>query len=249
MSVAFRIKDFEKGQSGLRIPDFVLHRRDCVVISGLSGEQIKQFTQLITGTRVPRYGSLEILGKSTSQLTNDEEWFELIEKIGIYSEGLREDVSVAENLAGTLRTKGKYRTEPALSSAVWKISRMVHISILELAEMMGNASPELKAKVRLGRAVALRPEILILIDREAKEKEMVRHEMAKLVRRVKMRIGCAVLAFSSHPIWISTLADRFLHWNQGEQRWIETTIREWYHRLLPFLPPHSSNIPVGIADS
>src|SRR5438045_968434 len=101
----------------LRIDDLRITERESAAFYGLPPEHSEILTNLMTGVTDPEEGTVEILGLKSDQMNDEQSWFDLFQKIGIYTSQhwFQQGVSIGENVAAFFRHRNEAIEEPQLS--------------------------------------------------------------------------------------------------------------------------------------
>ncbi len=228
----------------LCVESLKIYERESASFYGLPGDYVEGMVKQMTGTFLPDKGSVSVLGTNSREITDENVWFRLIQNIGIYNTLplFQESSSIGENIATLYRARNGSLDEHRLSSEVLKLSNLVQLTITDLAKMMSDATPAQRMKVRLSRAIAYRPKMVILCDPTADLPPSVAQQFAGLVKRAKRKLGFTLVLFTS-DLWIlQRLADRVFFLNPEDGFFIENQLRGWYHKLFPFMDPAPSQL-------
>jgi putative ABC transport system ATP-binding protein len=103
------------------------------------------------------------LGQETSGIVESEAWLTFVEQFGFVSDriALLDAMTVQQNLSIPFSLEID-PVPPEILSRVTALATDVGIAASELATRTGDASPWLRARVRLGRALALDPRVLVV---------------------------------------------------------------------------------------
>jgi len=232
------------GASVLRVENLKIYERESVAFYGLSQDCVEILVNEMTGTFLPDEGSVSILGTSSREIADERIWFRFIQNIGIYNTQpvFQESSSIGENVAMLYRARDGSLNEHKLSSEVLWLANLVQLTITDLSKMMGDATPFQRMKVRLSRALAYRPKIVILCDPAAGLTTPVSQQLVDLVKRAKRKLRFTLILFTSDVRILQQLADRVLFLNPGNGFSIENQLRGWYHKLFPFVDPSPSQL-------
>jgi ABC-type transporter Mla maintaining outer membrane lipid asymmetry ATPase subunit MlaF len=239
-AVAFdKVEKFVRSSPILRLDDLRISERESVAFYGLPPEHAEIIVNLMTGATLPDEGSVRILGTDSRAVAEERDWFEFVENFGIYDthHSFQEGVSIGENVASLYRLKNESMEEPQLSAAVLKIANLVQLTITDLSKMIGEATPLMQSKIRLSRALAYQPRILILLYPTESFTLEVSRQFAELLKRTKRKQRYTLVLFTSDIHLAELVADRVIFLNPISGLFIENQLRGWYHRLLPFLDP------------
>jgi ABC-type lipoprotein export system ATPase subunit len=145
----------------LRIAELDLVSGRSLALLGFDQMMAEVFVDLITGAMLPDSGEVSAFGRSTSAIADPEAWLTTLDQFGLLTDRavLVEQFTVEQNLA------------LPLSVAVEDMSSEVRVRVAALAEEVGLASdlrrqagvlpPGQRARIRLGRALALSPKVLV----------------------------------------------------------------------------------------
>jgi ABC-type methionine transport system ATPase subunit len=225
-----------RNSGALRISDLRIQERESVAFYGLLPEHVETLVNQISGVYELEHGNLTILGKNTRKM-DERSWFQFVEKLGIYNSQpvFQESASIGENVASLYRMRNDSMEEPQLSASVLSLANLVQLSITDLSRQMSEATEIQRMKVRMSRALAYSPLLLIICDSDHAPE--VTPKLAELIRKAKRKLKLTLLMFSSDLWLIEQLADRVVFLNPNDGQFVENQLRWWYHRLLPFLKP------------
>jgi phospholipid/cholesterol/gamma-HCH transport system ATP-binding protein len=147
----------------LRMAQLIVLPGSVVAVKGLDAAAAETFINLATGATLPDEGEVRIFGRSTAAVTDPDEWITWLDRFGIVTDRavLLEDLTIAQNIAMTLSLDVDPMDDP-LRSTVATIAELVGIPPALLDRKIATLGPLDRARVRLGRAVALEPAILLL---------------------------------------------------------------------------------------
>lgn len=228
----------------LHIDDLSIAEGESLAFYGLPEEYSELLINLLTGATIPDEGALKILGTDVREINDETEWFQFVENVGIYGtqNSLQEGVSIGENIAALYRVRNDSTEEPQLSASVLALANMVHLTIADLAKLVGEASASLRMKIKLARALAYHPAVLVLTEPTSELAPELFREFVELIRRTRRKLHYTLLFFSSDIWLLEQLSDRVIFLNPASGLFIENQLREWYHRLFSFLSPSPSRL-------
>jgi ABC-type transporter Mla maintaining outer membrane lipid asymmetry ATPase subunit MlaF len=163
---ALELRDVEKAYGALRplrIRDLQIQSGTRSTLIGLDLPAAETFVNLITGAVLPDKGEVLTLGQRTSAIVDSDVWLRFVEQFGFVSDriALLDAMTVAQNLAIPFSLEID-PISPDVLSRVHALAAEVGIAPSSLNGLTGEASTSLRAKVRLARALALDPRVLVL---------------------------------------------------------------------------------------
>ena len=205
-------KDYH-GLRPLRIASLALASGERAAIVGLDGPMAEVFINLVTGATLPDAGDVRIFGQSTATITDSADWLTLVDRFGIVSARavLLEELSVMQNLAMPFTLEIDPPPDDVQAQA-GALAREVGFLDTDLQRPVAALDELGKVRVRLGRALALSPAVLLLEHASA---GLLRPEMLRLgatVREIAVRRRMAVVAASADGDFAAAVAARvFTH--------------------------------------
>ena len=201
------------GLRPLRLRELDVAPGEVVTVSGLDTVQAAVLVDLLTGTVLPDAGEVEIGGWSTKDIPDQEAWLAFLDQFGLVNDRVvfLEELTVAQNLAVPLTLAIDPMAADVLGR-VTALSEEIGLPGGHLDERMAGVSQVTRALVRLGRALALDPSVLLM---EHPTLALDRAEVpgfAAAVRTAAARRGLSVLALTADPVFIDDAATRALSW-------------------------------------
>ena len=214
------------GLRPLRVEELHLSERDAIALLGFNQESAEILISLVTGSTLPDTGRIAIFGRSTAEITNARDWLAVVDGFGIVSERavLLEALTVLQNLAmpfsldveplaDDLRRRAELLAgEAGLSPETWN-------------RVTGTLDASTKMRIRVGRALALDPRILLLEHVSAGLDPDEASKLAGSIRSSARRRGTAILAATADERFARAVATRILEWEpatgklRGRRRW------------------------------
>lgn len=147
----------------LRINSLSVPPTGVSAVLGLDAPAAEIFVNLVTGSSLPDEGSVRVFGRDTAAIKDSAEWLELLDRCGILSDRavLLDDLTAQQNLAMTF-TLDIDPVPPEVRSQVAALAAEIALPVDALDRKVGTLAPADRLRVRLGRAVALRPELLLM---------------------------------------------------------------------------------------
>lgn len=146
----------------LRVQHFELHEAETVALVGLDRDAAEVLVNLMTGATLPDAGEIELFGVPTHAITDSDAWFRLLDHIGMFSERvvLLDELTVEQNLAIPLTLDLETMTAD-VSTRVERLGVEVGLALDVMRQSMSAADRRTRARVRLGKALALDPRVLL----------------------------------------------------------------------------------------
>jgi predicted ABC-type transport system involved in lysophospholipase L1 biosynthesis ATPase subunit len=154
-------KDY-RGLRPLRITRLELRQGQSLALLGFDRATAEVLVNLVTGAVLPDAGDVRVMGRSTASIADPEDWVTTLDQFGLLSERavLLDQLTAEQNLA------------MPLSLALDDLPDDVRVRAKGLASEVGLADADLKKpvaalpaiallRVRLGRALALDPRVLL----------------------------------------------------------------------------------------
>jgi len=236
---------FLRGMPQIQVQDLRIYERESIGFYGLPRDFVESLANQMTGASVPDEGSVTILGIDSRQISDDRFWFRFVENFGIYNSQpvFQEGASIGENVAMLYRLRNESMEEPQLSTSVLNLANLVQLTITDLSKMMSEATATQRMKVRLSRALAYHPKIVILCDPTIDlSAPVVAQELVDLLKRAKRKQKFTLILFTSDVGLLQELSDRVIFLDPRDGLFIENQLRGWYHTLFPFLNPSPTQL-------
>lgn len=154
-------KDY-RGLRPLRVERLELREAQSIGLLGFDAAAAEVLVNLITGATLPDAGDVDVFGASTRSVTNSDEWFQLLERFGILSERvfLLDEFTVEQNLA--LPVSLAVDDMPAhVAKHMQALAAEVGIAPADLRKPVAEIDQATRLRVRLGKALALNPRVLL----------------------------------------------------------------------------------------
>ncbi|HYU78410.1 MAG TPA: ATP-binding cassette domain-containing protein [Vicinamibacterales bacterium] len=209
MSIVVSVRDLVKNYNALRplrVKELVVQEGQVVSIAGVDASAAELFVGLLTGALLPDAGEIRLFDKSTADVTDSEAWLAMLDGVGIVAERavLIQQFSIEQNIAMPFTLEidpiGEH-TRPAVES----LAREVGLPETFWRTPVGSAGAEAQARVRIARALALGPRLLIAehpsatLPRESVER--FGRDLAAIATRRKL----AVLALTGDEVFARAL--------------------------------------------
>jgi len=145
----------------LRIAELDVTPGRSVALVGFDQMMAEVFVDLITGAILPDSGEVIAFGQPTSAIPDPSGWLATLDQFGLLTDRavLVEQFTVEQNLALPLSITVE-EMSPDVRAQVADLASEVGLSN-ELRRQAGVLAPGARARIRLGRAIALAPKVLV----------------------------------------------------------------------------------------
>jgi predicted ABC-type transport system involved in lysophospholipase L1 biosynthesis ATPase subunit len=218
------------GLRPLRIAELRITAGESVAILGVDQPSAEMFVNLATGATLPETGDVRVFGRATSAIDDSTDWLATLDRFGIVSERavLLGALTPIQNLAmpftldiepppDAVRARAEaLAREVGLTEATWGAP----VTALDAVGWL---------RVRLGRAIALDPAILLLEHASA---QLPRGDVAGLaagIRAVAAARGSALVAVTADETFATAVAERVLTLEPATGR-LTSRRRGWFSR-------------------
>jgi ABC-type transporter Mla maintaining outer membrane lipid asymmetry ATPase subunit MlaF len=222
-------KDY-RGLRPLRIEHLTLRRGQSLAILGLDAVAAEVLVNLITGATVPDSGEVALFGQLTTSVTDGDAWLASLDRFGIVTERavLLDQLTVAQNLAVPF----SLQLNPVPAAVREKVDRLaddVGLSRGELERQVAEVNAATRLRVRLGRALALAPDVILAEHPNAMVEPGALGAFASDFQRVIASRGCAAVTVTADRGYASSIGAEVLtlHGTSGELR-RESAWRRWF---------------------
>ena len=195
----------------LRVEQLTLSPGDQVALLGFDQPAAEVLINLLTGASLPDTGLVRVFGRSTADIADSTEWLTTLDRFGIVSEraALLDPMSVIQNMAMPFSLE----IEPPPPDIVRQATALaaeagLHESVLE--QRVGDLDAASRMRVRLGRALAFDPGVLLL---EHPSATLSRQDVVRFacdVRAVAERRSIATLTITADPEFAGAVSVRAL---------------------------------------
>jgi putative ABC transport system ATP-binding protein len=216
----------------LRIQQLTVSAGEHVAILGLDQPMAEVFVNLATGATLPDRGEVRMFGQPTVTIVESWEWLAVVDRFGIVSDRavLLDGLSVIQNLAVpfTLDLEPPPR-EIALRAA--DLAGEVGLSEGKWPSRVAHLDAGARVRVRLGRALALDPAVLLLEHATAAVDRRDAAAFAQHVRTVASQRGASVVALTADEAFTIALGGHTLTLDAATGRLTEYRRTRWFGRL------------------
>ena len=204
-------KDYH-GLRPLRIEQLTLSSGDSVALLGFDQQMAQVLVDLVMGTIVPDTGEVRILGNATTAIPDGQAWLRLLDDFGLLSERavLVDQLTAEHNLAMPFSLDLRGMSADA-RRGVLSLAEEVGLTAAELAKPAGALGPAARLRIRLGRALALSPRILLAEHPNASLSSDDTPAFAADFSRIIRERGVATLILTADPAFAGAVATQVLN--------------------------------------
>lgn len=221
------VKDY-RGLRPLRLGELTLGSGDQVAILGMDEPSAEMLTTLITGAAVPDAGIIRVLGMGTADITTTDEWLALVDRIGLVTHraALLEMLSTIQNLAMSFTLEIEPPSQDIRDRAA-ALAAEVGLPESLWDRPVGDLDDAAKTRVRLGRALAFNPVMLLLEHPTAQVERPAIQALAHDIRDLAARRALATLTISGDHEFAEAVGARLMDWEAATGRLCERR-RGWW---------------------
>ena len=225
-------KDY-RGLRPLRIAALSVAAGEHVALLGVDQVAAEVFINLVTGATLPEAGDIHVFGRPTSAISDSADWLTTVDRFGIVSERavLLDQLTVIQNLAMpfTLEIEPPPDEVRRRASA---LAREVGLQESGWERPIAALDASARVRLRLGRALALDPAVLLLEHASAGLSAPDAGTLGADLRSIAARRGAAIVAATLDETFARAVAGRVLKWEPATGRLAEQRSGRWFGRLL-----------------
>ncbi len=195
----------------LRVEHLVIEAGEHVALVGLDQPAAEVLINLVTGASVPDTGTVRVFGRTTAEITDSTDWLTTVDRFGIVSEraALLEALSVVQNLAVPFSLDIE-PPPPEVARQAEGLAREAGVPDAALGHRVGDLAPDLRMRVRLARALAFTPMVLLLEHPSAALPRPAVAPFAADLRALAERRGLAALSVTADLAFAAAASTRTL---------------------------------------
>ena len=218
-ALPIHVRDVEKDYRALRplrVRELDVHDGESVALLGFDRAAAEVFVNLLTAATVPDAGRIEIFGRPTVDIQDADTWLSSLDCFGIVSDRqvLIDNMTVEENLTMPL-TMALHDVDSSVRAKVAGIAEEVGLSSDQLRQPVTALGAGARLRVRLGRALAPDPRILLSEHPNASlEPADFPRFAAEYVQLVRRR-GIVSVVLTADNAFASVVAQRILKLQPG----------------------------------
>ncbi|HEX7790666.1 MAG TPA: ABC transporter ATP-binding protein [Afipia sp.] len=194
----------------LRGVDFTLGAGESVALTGESGSGKSTLLHLIAGLDKADSGDIWLDGALVSDLSDSERAAMRRERLGLVFQqfNLIPSLKVGDNLAFQARIAGRHDT-------IWQHELVERLGLSKLLDRYPEQlSGGQQQRVAIGRALAIKPLVLLADEPTGNLDEITADEVLALARDLVARTGCGFLMVT-HSARLAAMLDRQVHLTAG----------------------------------
>jgi ABC-type polar amino acid transport system ATPase subunit len=183
---------------------------------------------MATGATLPDAGEIRVFGRPTKAIDDSSEWLAVVERFGIVGERavLLDALTVIQNLAMPFTLEIEPPPDDVRVRAE-ALARDVGLAEASWNQPVAGLDQTAWLRVRLGRAIALDPSILLLEHASASLARDGVAEVGRQVRELASSRGIAVVALAADEAFARGVADRVLTLEPASGR-LKPQRRGWF---------------------
>lgn len=225
-------KDY-RGLRPLRIQQLAVGAGEHVALLGFDQPSAEVFVNLVTGATLPDAGIVSLFGQPTSGISDSAEWLAVVDRFGIVSERavLLDRLSVIQNLAMPFTLEIEPPARDVRERAA-SLASEVGLPKGTWARPVGELDAAGRGRVRLGRALAHEPAVLLLEHASAGLDREPARGFGAALRSIASRRGTAMIATTADEPFARAVAARVFRLEPGTGRLKEERRSGWLRGRL-----------------
>ncbi len=199
------------GLRPLRIRQLDLRAGETVALLGFDQVAAEVLVNLVTGAAVPDEGEVRALGQLTSAIPDGDAWLTLLDRFGILTDRavLLDQMTAEQNLAMPM-SLDLYALPDDVRARVASLAADVGLGSTDLAMPVAELAPLARARLRLARALALDPLLILAEHPNAPLAAADRPSFAADLARVLARRGTAAIIVTADEDFARAATGRVL---------------------------------------
>lgn len=232
LEIAGVSKDY-RGLRPLRIHDLTVAAGEPVALLGFDRPAAEVLINLLTGASLPDTGTVRLFGRETAAISDSADWLTTVDRFGIVSERavLLEQLTVIQNLAMPFTLDIEPPGDDVRARAA-RLASEVGLPEPAWARPVAELDAVAHVRVRLGRALALDPAVLLLEHVSAGLSPAEAGALAGDLRALAARRGAALVAATADQGFAGAVAERVLTLDPVTGRLHDRRRSGWFRRRL-----------------
>ena len=231
LEISGAAKDY-RGLRPLRIERLAVEAGEQIALLGFDAPTAEVFVNLATGTALPDAGAVAVFGRATSAIADSDDWLRFVDRFGIVSERavLLEQLTPIQNLAMPFTLDVEPPPDDIRARAE-RLAGEVGVAEADRRLPVARLDAAVRLRLRLGRALALDPELLLLEHPSATLTPDAARAFASDLRAISARRGLATIALTADESFARAMSARVLTLDPATGRLAEPARRRWFRRL------------------
>jgi ABC-type transporter Mla maintaining outer membrane lipid asymmetry ATPase subunit MlaF len=198
----------------LRVDALDVHAGQTLALIGFDQAMAEVLVDLITGAIVPDSGDVVVFGQSTGAIADRNAWLQTLDQFGLLTERavLVEQFTVEQNLAIPY-SLAVDDLAPDIRARVASLAEEIGFAASDLTRQVGVLQAADRLRVRLGRALAMGPKVVLAEHPNAAVTPEEAAAFGADVKRIVRDRGIALLVLTADPAFARTIADDLLTLN------------------------------------
>jgi ABC-type transporter Mla maintaining outer membrane lipid asymmetry ATPase subunit MlaF len=208
-------KDYH-GLRPLRVQHLAVRAAESVALLGFDQAAAEVFVNLVTAATVPDAGEVRAFGQLTTAIQDADTWLQSLDRFGILSERavVLDNLTVEQNLTMPV-TMSLHDVPDAVRSKIRAVAQEVGITSAQLEQPVAALSPSARLRLRLGRALAPDPAVLLSEHPNAVLPPDELASFAADYSRIVSTRGIASIVLTADGAFASAVASRILTLQQA----------------------------------
>jgi putative ABC transport system ATP-binding protein len=203
-------KDY-RGLRPLRVSHLQLHQGESLALLGFDQASAEVLVNLITGAILPDSGDITVMGQRTATIQDADSWVTTLDQFGLLSERavLLDQLTAEQNLALPLSLELDDMPEP-IRARVRGLAAETGLRDEDLCTPLASLGPAARLRVRLGRALALDPRVILAEHPNATLPAAEAAPFAADLTRAAAGRGAALLVITADATFAHAVAEHVL---------------------------------------
>jgi putative ABC transport system ATP-binding protein len=204
------VKDY-KSLRPLRVQHFELRQGESVALLGFDQTAAEILVNLITGATLPDSGDVDVFGVSTRNIGDPDAWLVEMDRFGILSQRvvLLDAFTVEQNLALPFTLEVEQLSE-SVREKVYVLASEIGLSPALLPRPASALDAETQLRLRLGKALALGPRVLLAEHPNATLPAGAAVRFAADLKHIAETRGLALLVMTADSAFAHAVSKRAL---------------------------------------
>jgi len=203
-------KDY-RGLRPLRVASLDVHEGRSLALIGFDPTAAEVLVNLMTGFTLPDSGEVVAFGQPTTEIADGDAWMKTLDRFGLVSDRavLVDQFTVEQNLAMPFSLEVEEMPDDVRTRAR-QLADEIGLGGAEVNGRTGELSPASRLRLRLGRALALAPSVLVAEHPNASLSAGDLPAFAADFTRIVERRGLASIVLTADRTFASSVAEEVL---------------------------------------